>query len=1043
MANRFTFTCQMETNDSSSQETQSTFTHSSTDDACHCANAPNIPPTTRWPAPRLAPGFRPQSSSHTCPISLPPSTDEPPLSFADPATNHFGRTPDTRGAGHHEVVPPSAPTSLTMVHGLAAAPRNAFPTIIIGGEPDVSQGGSNSQTCGVLQDDLNFVALNCGQIGDQDALRARFVWGVLYKSSPVGCGQGVVCPRFRDLWLRMIEGDDSGDDIWLWADGDEEWIQENRHKRHFPKGPELEKRDWADAQQALRRRLEREQHISLPSTTRNANPTFQDKSSSARIRTADPAQRFAVITWLVLSSKHRNEVLLQHGRSSDLNFSLPWLISLWDDLMLAFLGTFKFPLFPKQPEEWRKFEEKRNAMGCKCLAPSPWYADCLRRWFRMIVWLRREEALEVGCLERRGCGACESRANKLYDEPTEAHHSLDPPAISMLAACSALLSSLQQPFYPWHLAVVKSTARFAQAVLLRSARPEAWEGMEAQLQNSWDRAETNICYVPWLNAYPHIVRGPIVEVMCHRELDPYLVFAPLAEDVQDEYLDALPDRFADDETNPLVFLGAVAWILACRSTNLPSSCDKWHEYFGRRMIEVLEPLPLNPTEEALKLGERIKQVNLESKACFRSSRYHVDKFWTDYAAIIIFEFMSDSTLDSAEEPVSPHDSPSCAKETLHNDHNVIQLHDPASLSGRMNQDRADMNCLHRTFPSIPDLTDRIERIRDHPVDGGSFGNVWRCLFHKDSSRIEVAVKAFRFEQVESAPSESLQKFSKDLRREIKVWHNLHHPNVVPLLGIARGFGSIISAVSPWIHRGRLDTFLAEMDGELLDFGRFSLLEGVAAGLQYLHSFPVIHGDLSSGNILIDDRGQPCLTDFGLCTVLGGLYGGSSFLVNSTCRPGTVRWSAPEVVLESPPSKASDVFSFGCIMLQASRCISWAVKEGCDESSNRFFLENFRGQFPRRPDHHPISNRDWAFIQQCWTSATTRPPIEDVFTYISTIKPSLLQQALVSKSPKSGSSQSAPSSLSLKRALADDMLTTDSEMYDAKRRRLLGGGGLPN
>ncbi|KIJ58113.1 hypothetical protein HYDPIDRAFT_119974 [Hydnomerulius pinastri MD-312] len=662
------------------------------------------------------------------------------------------------------------------------------------------------------------------------------------------------------------------------------------------------------------------------------------------------------------------------------------------------------------------------------------------------------------------------------------------------------------------------------------------------------------------------MRFEIVGALCHSDFDPYLTFAPLAEDVQDEFLDALPVGFADDAPNPLIFLGTIAWILACRSADFLFPSDEWHGSL-HYTINRLDELSVNSTEEALKLGEHMKQVNPESKACYSSTGYYDDEFWAIYAAIIIFiksmnldsrfdgcpgcharyqEFMSNSTLDScsssvpsAEEPVSPHDSlpqaddvgihdcdvtpapsasvdcapssssfrlmlptetsdtcslayldpviptssfglaisessssqrgfhlvepadldsldsssifrtlnscssrvssaqvpasqhesPSHTEEILTNDSNITDLHHSAS-SGSLNQDRTVKILVQSTFQSVPDLTDHIERIRDHPVDGGSFGNIWRCLFHKDRSNTEVAVKAFRLQQVQSTPS--LQKISRNLRREIKVWHNLHHPNVVPLLGIARGFGSIISAVSPWIHRGRLDTFLANMDGKLTDFGRFSLLEGVAAGLQYLHSFPVIHGDLSSGNILIDDHGQACLTDFGLCTVLGGLDGGSSFLVNSTCRPGTIRWTAPEVLQVCSPSKASDIFSFGCIMLQIlSGQLPWA-----EMHDMAIIAALLRGQLPPRPGQHPISERDWAFIEQCWTSASTRPPIEEVVAHISKVKLSFLQRA-------SGSSQSTTSSLSLKRVLADGTLVADSEMYDAKRRRLLGGGGLPN
>ncbi|KAF9231678.1 kinase-like domain-containing protein, partial [Melanogaster broomeanus] len=144
-----------------------------------------------------------------------------------------------------------------------------------------------------------------------------------------------------------------------------------------------------------------------------------------------------------------------------------------------------------------------------------------------------------------------------------------------------------------------------------------------------------------------------------------------------------------------------------------------------------------------------------------------------------------------------------------------------------------------------------------------------------------------------------------LRREIKVWHNFRHPNIARLLGVTFGFGTTISTVSPWISRGPLHAYLAESP-ELSQSACFHLVNSV---LQRSY--------LEQGNVLVDDDGRACLSDFGLCSILGGLHGGSSF-VRSTCRPGAIRWAAPELVLNPDTVKAttaSDVFSFGCIMLQ--------------------------------------------------------------------------------------------------------------------------------
>ncbi|KAF9233682.1 kinase-like domain-containing protein, partial [Melanogaster broomeanus] len=220
-----------------------------------------------------------------------------------------------------------------------------------------------------------------------------------------------------------------------------------------------------------------------------------------------------------------------------------------------------------------------------------------------------------------------------------------------------------------------------------------------------------------------------------------------------------------------------------------------------------------------------------------------------------------------------------------------------------------------------------------------------------------------------------------LRREIKVWHTLRHPNIVRLLGLTFGFGTIISTVSPWISGGPLHTYLAASP-ELSESVRFHLVSSASSPnpLQ-VHSFPVVHGDLSSGNVLVDGDGRAFLSDFGLCSILGGLHGGSSF-VRSTCRPGTIRWAAPELVLNpdtAQPSTASDVFSFGCIMLQI---LSGQVPWG-NMHDSVIVVEFYKGRNPPRPDHRPICDRDWAFIRQCFLSADVRLSMDEVVDFIST------------------------------------------------------------
>lgn len=55
-----------------------------------------------------------------------------------------------------------------------------------------------------------------------------------------------------------------------------------------------------------------------------------------------------------------------------------------------------------------------------------------------------------------------------------------------------------------------------------------------------------------------------------------------------------------------------------------------------------------------------------------------------------------------------------------------------------------------------------------------------------------------------------------LCREIHVWKELNHPNILPLLGTTSDFGPYFSTgmVSPWMHKGDLDNFLRRMGSNL-------------------------------------------------------------------------------------------------------------------------------------------------------------------------------------------------------------------------------------
>ncbi|OAX32017.1 kinase-like protein [Rhizopogon vinicolor AM-OR11-026] len=141
-----------------------------------------------------------------------------------------------------------------------------------------------------------------------------------------------------------------------------------------------------------------------------------------------------------------------------------------------------------------------------------------------------------------------------------------------------------------------------------------------------------------------------------------------------------------------------------------------------------------------------------------------------------------------------------------------------------------------------DLTPFITRTTVDPISGGAFSDVWKCSYDADGISTLVAVKASRFQE-----DYDLQRMKREIRREIGILKILRHDNIVPLLGRMKGFGrrpEMDCLVFPWMPNGTLSAYLKSRHNNLTVLERSCLLEDVSAGLRYLHSVPVMHGDIT-------------------------------------------------------------------------------------------------------------------------------------------------------------------------------------------------------
>ncbi|KAJ7186536.1 kinase-like domain-containing protein [Mycena filopes] len=205
------------------------------------------------------------------------------------------------------------------------------------------------------------------------------------------------------------------------------------------------------------------------------------------------------------------------------------------------------------------------------------------------------------------------------------------------------------------------------------------------------------------------------------------------------------------------------------------------------------------------------------------------------------------------------------------------------------------NCgLHPTCFAL----DGLEKLGQQ-VAGGGYGDVWKGRIGGQT----VAVKSMRqFQEQDIAAS------LKVCFREALIWRQLSHPNLLPFLGLYT-LDSRLCLISPWMDNGDLKSFLRNPPAGT---DRLSLIVDVAMGLNHLHGENVVHGDLKAPNILVTPSGRACITDFGLSSIVGVLALNTT-LSNRSGRPGTLRYQAPELLLDQRPNHfGSDVYAFACL-----------------------------------------------------------------------------------------------------------------------------------
>jgi eukaryotic-like serine/threonine-protein kinase len=187
------------------------------------------------------------------------------------------------------------------------------------------------------------------------------------------------------------------------------------------------------------------------------------------------------------------------------------------------------------------------------------------------------------------------------------------------------------------------------------------------------------------------------------------------------------------------------------------------------------------------------------------------------------------------------------------------------------------------------------------IGRGGMGVIYKAR-QKDLDR-PVAIKMILSSQL--ASPQQVERFTAESRAMAR----LHHPNIVRIheTGAVNGQHFFVMefitgpSLAEELRKGRIGPERAAQ-----------LVALVARAVQHLHEQGIVHRDLKPSNVLLDEKGQPYVTDFGLVKMLG-----SSNQTTTGAILGTPAYMAPEQATGRPDQVGphSDVYSLGAILYE--------------------------------------------------------------------------------------------------------------------------------
>ena len=157
-----------------------------------------------------------------------------------------------------------------------------------------------------------------------------------------------------------------------------------------------------------------------------------------------------------------------------------------------------------------------------------------------------------------------------------------------------------------------------------------------------------------------------------------------------------------------------------------------------------------------------------------------------------------------------------------------------------------------------------------------------------------------------------------LQSEAHKLQSLPHPNIVRVIDCDRDGATVFMTMELLSGQSLSSRITAARERNASSIDASKVINSIGAALEFAHENGIVHGDLKPGNVIVTDRGDVKVIDFGIARLMNRAHSdtGRTILEQEGVSAFTPRYASPQVLERKEPEPADDVYALACIAHEA-------------------------------------------------------------------------------------------------------------------------------